>query len=306
MMRSIYVVVLIVATAGSLVQAMPPAKPVAILQSVTVTSNAGGINVEIAASEPVSPRSQVIADPDRLILEFSNSQPAPNLRSKLLNQGDIKGFRVARFSANPPVTRVVIDLNRPQHYQIFPDGKTVIVKLMSDEQQTASKAHLANASFSPEPPKPVATMQVDYRNGRLSITADKATLAQVLKEVQSRTGTDIPIPPGAAQEPIFAHIGPLPLRDALVSLLNGSRYNFILVDSDREPGKLKSVILTYRGSGGASQPAIANPQQPVIDSTPDADQQPMPPEVQPEQLPTQEGAPQQEAPPPPENTPPQM
>src|ERR1700686_3635948 len=79
---------------------------------------------------PVPPRSPVITDPDRLILDFPNAQPASDLRTKLLNQGEIKGFRVARFSENPPTTRVVIDLKSPQHYQIFPDGKTIIVKLM--------------------------------------------------------------------------------------------------------------------------------------------------------------------------------
>ena len=204
---------------------------------------------------------------------------------------------MGRYSANPPTTRVVIDLNSPQHYQIFPDGKTVIVKLASDQQQAAARAHLNNVSYTPPAPaKPAFTMNVEFKDGRLSIVADKASLAQVLGEVQRQTGTDIPIPPGAAQEQIVTSIGPLPLREALMSLLNGSRFNFIMVDSDREPGRLKSVILTYRGAGGMSQPGVATPEPPVAEN-PQEPEQPAQPEPQPEAQPQpQEGAGQQETP----------
>ncbi len=189
---------------------------------------------------------------------------------------------MGRYSANPPTTRVVIDLNSPQHYQIFPDGKTVIVKLASDQQQAAARSRLNNVSYTPPAPaKPAFTMNVEFKDGRLSIVADKASLAQVLGEVQRQTGTDIPIPPGAAQEQIVTSIGPLPLREALMSLLNGSRFNFIMVDSDREPGRLKSVILTYRGAGGMSQPGVATPEPPVAEN-PQEPEQPAQPEPQPE------------------------
>jgi AMIN domain-containing protein len=301
-----FVCVLMIAGAVSPACAAPlaAAKTLATVQSVKVTSTASGVSVEIATSQPVALRSQVITDPERLILDFPNAQPATDLRTKLLNQGEIKGYRVARFSENPPTTRVVIDLNSPQHYQIFPDGKTVIVKLMSDDQQAAVKAHIDNVAYKPAPPKPVSKMEVEYNDGRLRIRAEHASLADVLGEVQRQTGTEIPIPPGAAQEQIVAVIGPAPIREALVSLLNGSRFNFIMVDSEREPGKLKSVILTYRGAGGLSQPANASPEPPVTQSEPEPEPQPTQ-EAQPEVQPQQEGQGQQEAPPPQENPPPQ-
>ena len=90
-------------------------------------------------------------------------------------------------------------------------------------------------AYTPAPPKPREDGSRGQR-GRLRIRADHASLAEVLSEVQRQTGTDIPIPPGAAQEQIIAMIGPAPIREALVSLLNGSRFNFIMVDSESEPG----------------------------------------------------------------------
>ena len=151
-----------------------------------------------------------------------------------------------------------------------------------------------NVSYAP--PKPASRLEVEYKNGSLSIVADHVNLSQILDEIRRQTGTEISIPPGAAQEQIVAGIAPLPLREALVSLLNGSRFNFIMVDSEREPGKLKSVILTYRGAGGASQPAIPMPPPPVAHSEPEPEPQPTEAETQPEpqSQPQPEGAGQQE------------
>jgi hypothetical protein len=277
-------------------------KPSSILQSVNVTSAPSGITVEISASQSVPQlRSQLATDPDRLVLDFPDTQPAADLHSKLLNQGAIKGFRVARFSATPLVTRVVIDLNSPQHYQIFPDGKTVIVKLMSDQQQAGGKPHVENVAFPAQPAQPAPKLEVDYKNGRLGVVADHVSLAQILNEVHRQTGTEITIPPGGGQEQIIVGISPQPLREALVSLLNGSRFNFIMVDSEHEPGKLKSVILTYRSSGGGpSEPAIVPPPQPVPQGEPTPE-----PEIAPSQAEPQPEVPQQpeqqETPPPQEN-----
>jgi hypothetical protein len=93
----------------------------------------------------------------------------------------------------------------------------------------------------PEPPKPVVS--VAFANGMLSIHAERATLAQVLFEVQRQTQADIAIPAGAEQEEVIADLGPASARDVLGSLLNGSNYNFIFVGSEE---RLERVILTRR------------------------------------------------------------
>lgn len=93
------------------------------------------------------------------------------------------------------------------------------------------------------PPKPAVT--VSYENGTLRIRTDKATLAQVLFEVQRQTQAEIAIPAGAEQEEVFADLGPAPFREVLASLLNGSPYNFIFVGTEQH---LEQVILTRRDS----------------------------------------------------------
>ncbi len=91
------------------------------------------------------------------------------------------------------------------------------------------------------PPPPLVT--VTFSNGMLTIHSDKATLAQVLFQVQQQTQAEIAIPAGAEQEEVISDLGPAPAREVLASLLNGSPYNFIFVGSE---SSLERVILTRR------------------------------------------------------------
>jgi hypothetical protein len=94
---------------------------------------------------------------------------------------------------------------------------------------------------APSPPMPLVT--VTLVNGMLRIRTEKATLAQVLFEVQRQTQAEIAIPAGAEQEEVAVDLGPAPARDVLGSLLNGSLYNFIFVGNELS---LERVILTRR------------------------------------------------------------
>ncbi len=112
-------------------------------------------------------------------------------------------------------------------------------------------AAVANAMASPLPspvmeaPPQKLPLIVTFEKGMLRIRAEKATLAQVLFEVQRQTQAEIAIPAGAEQEQVAADLGPAPARDVLGSLLNGSAYNFIFVGSELS---LERVILSRRDS----------------------------------------------------------
>jgi hypothetical protein len=280
------------------------------VKSITVTGGSRGIEVEITTSRSVPVRTQVVTGPDRLILDFPEALPGGDLHGQSINRGQVKGIRVSLFAQNPPVTRVVIDLKSAQPYRIYPSGKTVIVRLTTGEQPAVvgAQGHLNDVSYTPPvPAKPAPVLEVGYNNGRMSIVAHDVSLAQVLNEVQRKTGADIPIPSMAAQEQVVADVGLLPVREALTALLNGSRFNFIMVGADNDPSKLKSLILTFR-SGGVSQPAIASrpPEPAVVDTQPEPeatqpDVQP-PPDAQPQ---APEGSGQPEPPQPEDNPPPQ-
>jgi hypothetical protein len=256
------------------------AKSVALIRKVSLLNVGNNVELEILASEPVTPQSQVVTAPNRLVIDFPNAQPGSELHSLNVNRGDVKNVRVGLFSTNPPVTRVVLDLTAMASYHIFPSGKSVIIKFDAKldaksvttiggagHLQTVSSLSSSSSSSSAAPViiseddmpltlpmRPKAHVEVHFNRGMLSIHVDQGTLAEVLNEVHRQTGADIPIPPGAQQESIVADIGPVPARDAMAALLNGSHFNFVIVGSERDPNELRSVLLTSK-QGGASMPA---------------------------------------------------
>jgi hypothetical protein len=280
------------------------------VQKVVVRGTAAAMEVEIQTSgAPVTPDSQSIVSPDRIIVDFPGALPAAELRALQVNRGALKAVRAGLFFKDPPITRVVLDLQEPQSYRISTIQNAVVIKLgpaaaartESPNVPAAPIARLQNASLGtgakpadatvadmkitdakiaeatpantkpadskitatnvsapgshapamllpaadlstpPPPSKPLVT--VSFTNGMLRIHAEKATLAQVLSEVQRQTKAEIAIPEGAELEEVVADIGPAPARDVLGVLLNGSPYNFIFVGNE---ANLERVLLTRR------------------------------------------------------------
>lgn len=255
------------------------------LRRVSLLKVGGAIEIEIEASLRIVPSVQVITGPDRLVLDFSDATPGPQARAFAVNQGEVKGVRVGLLSSKPPVTRVVLDLKSPQAYQLFPLGKSVIVKLGGPvgiaETPQGATPEVADAPVpAPAPEKKVA---VSYQDGMLSITSNKGSLADVLNEVHLQTGADIAIPAGAEQENVAVSLGPAPPRDVVAKLLDGSHYNFIIVGADGDISKLGRVILSLKGAGNV--PAQAQPAESEPEPVPVAAMQPMARSVGPEAAP---------------------
>jgi hypothetical protein len=150
----------------------------------------------------------------------------------------------------------------------------VIIKVGSPGAQTAqvspvssspSGPRLVNVGYSIQsvqitPPPPTPPLVVLFQSGLLTIRSNKASLSEVLFAVHERTGAEIAIPAGAEQEKVVAEIGPAPAPEVLSRLLNGSRFNFLIMSSASNPGSIDRVILTTR----PDSPALAySPQAPV-------------------------------------------
>ena len=230
----------------------------ATVDHIALLGGTENVEVEITASQRITPQVLALTGPERLVIDFPGAVPASTLHNLSTARGQVKSIRVGLFATNPPITRIVLVLKAPQQYDLFPAGRTVIVKLRSDVRQvavlTTTAAKLSPPVATPnQVSKPATKVAVEFRNGKLTISANKATLAEVLYEVQRKTGADIPIPSDAQREQVVGSFGPAPAREVLASLLNGSRFNFILVASDRDPSQLRSVLLTLRGN--AVQPS---------------------------------------------------
>src|SRR2546429_8629866 len=99
----------LLAAIGTMSLTQMSAQSVARVQHVEVFGSGSAIEVEIKSSGPIVPQSQAIAGPDRIVIDFPGTLPAAELRNMRVNRGALKAVRAGLFSANPPVTRVVLD-----------------------------------------------------------------------------------------------------------------------------------------------------------------------------------------------------
>lgn len=253
------------------------------IRSVKLLGAKNAVEIEIETSERIVPQTQVLTGPDRLVVDFPNSIPGTDVRSQSVDRGDVKDVRVGLFQSKPPVTRVVLDLKSARSYQIFPSGRTVTIKVTGGEA-AVSAANYAPAQQRPglvaanyttraepvqigQPDRP--GLDVSFRDGLLGIRANKVTLSEVLFAVQQRTGADISIPAGAEQERVAVEIAPAPAPEVLARLLNGSRFNFLILSGVDDSRQLARVILSPRLEGGFVPP----PMEPPVARAPQNDEE---------------------------------
>jgi hypothetical protein len=93
-------------------------------------------------------------------------------------------------------------------------------------------------SIAPVPP------QVSYENGQLTIVAPNSTLGDILRAVRKQTGADIDVPD--ARERVVTHLGPGPARDVIADLLNGSRFNYVMLGSPQDGNALTRIVLVAK------------------------------------------------------------
>lgn len=105
---------------------------------------------------------------------------------------------------------------------------------------------------------PVAP-QVTYQNGELTIIASNSTLGDVLRAVRKQTGAEIEIP--TATDRVVTRLGPGPARDVMAELLNGSRFNYVLMSSPQDVRLLTRVVLVAKTGSDNTAAANQPPQQ---------------------------------------------
>jgi len=129
-------------------------------------------------------------------------------------------------------------------------------------------APLPNGPTGPVPQIPLDSIasvppQVTYQNGLLTIVAANSTLADILRAVKKQTGAEIEVP--SANDRVVTHLGPGSAREVLADLLNGSRFNYVLLGSAQDTNLLTRVVLVAK----TGNEALARSTRKYSNSSPD-------------------------------------
>src|SRR5688572_21914036 len=149
-----------------------------------------------------------------------------------------------------------------------PDAKKPAVRRPG--KAAKPKAGKTQAETQPEPPvapptpaqMPPTMPQVSYQGGQLTVVAQNATLAEIMAAVRRQTGATVEVPPMASTERVFGSFGPASPHDVLAELLDGSKFDFIVLAVPDRPEAVQYVKLTPKRGGPPTPPsAVAGNRQ---------------------------------------------
>ncbi len=178
-------------TASAPVEPRQAATPVAkasdklaVIQNLSVNRGAQGLEIAIGPVSGITPQTQRVEGPDRIVLDIPNSVPATRLRQIAVNSPEVKSVRIGQYKSDPPVTRIVLDLASNCDYQVVPADGKLLVKVQ------------ATTSVSPKPMKPGATERV------LNARADES---EGTPHLQTASLTSVTSEPAPAKRATTAH-----------------------------------------------------------------------------------------------------
>ncbi len=176
--------------------------------------------------------------------------------------------------AQTPATPVPSTKSAPAHKPAHPHKRTV------KAQSPADPAAAPATPPAPEVPKWPANEKavpatVTWDSQGLRIEAANSSLAQILQDVATATGTKVE--GFDADQRVFGSYGPGPARDVLSQLLQGSGYNVIMI-GEQGQGTPRRIVLSSRHAGTATTAAV----KPSPASEEDSDIEDQPQQVQPQ------------------------
>ena len=149
--------------------ALAERKP-ADLRSVKIVPGQAGPAIEIVSSTRVAPRLEVVENPLRLVIDLPGSVLGGVRKKIQVSNEPIKDVRVSQYQ--PQVTRVVVDLTSPIHYDWDVKGNRIKVQLRPD---TSAAARPESVPTLAPARQPVAVPYSEGAGGALIEAGDRVS-----------------------------------------------------------------------------------------------------------------------------------
>jgi len=115
---------------------------------ISVVRGHDGTNIEIRATGTLTPKVLTLKSPDRLVIDLPNALPETRPHNIPVHAADVNMVRMSQYQAEPPTTRVVLDLKAPQDFQVASLSDRLVVKLrpLANHGTTLAAASTPDAS----------------------------------------------------------------------------------------------------------------------------------------------------------------
>src|SRR5919197_98315 len=235
------------------------------VRSVNVIHGTQGIEVEIRSNGVLKPTATKITHPDRVVVDLENARTLRPVQVAV-NSDFVKGIRMALFQANPPVTRVVVDLEAPRDYELVPSENGLRVKLRAPSQV----ASLGAPPVAPAAAKAITVLPkapaVGPQTSSQSSTSNFVTDLAAKNAASATTPANLATPPSPAGARDFVVVQPTNAPKAeggqpavraaeAASKFSGSKTEIALSNTPALPASLSAASAV-----DAEQQAAAPPQ----------------------------------------------
>lgn len=162
------------------------------------------LQVRVDATGPVQVETSVLADPDRLVVDFLHAALRTREREFRVNDAGVVRIRTAQFQVKPYISRMVFDLAQPVEVRVITATTSYLITLEIRPKGAAESFAPSAPSQLPsaEPPAPSATtgakitgviFQAAGTAGRVTVEGAAATQYKIREFVfPDRLAIDIP------------------------------------------------------------------------------------------------------------------
>ena len=191
------------------------------VRSVTILPENDSSTIAIISTGPLTPKLQVVEEPLRLVIDVPGAMQS-SVRKKIpFRNEQIKGIRVSQNQADPPVTRIVVDLAGPVLYNWDALANRLNIRVRADQAATAKPPTVPAFSAGTQP---VAVPYAEGSGGTLveagsrvaagsSITAKEETAVLRLSR-----GGEVKVCPGTTVSVSTSQTG----KDLLLGMSTGA------------------------------------------------------------------------------------
>lgn len=268
-----------------------PSVPSFQLQDLSIQQASDRTSITLRFNQEPTPHVSTLTDPKRLVIDFPGAVFAAGWNKPAvirLQSGSVLSVRSAIFKQgpHPPVLRVVFDeIENVVKPKTLIDGNTVTLEF--SDGISASPAVAVRRPVPSELPSRVQTKQitpaplrepthaepplvtsatqgiqphppvVTYNGGLLYVDAENCNLTDVLFAISEKTGAGIELPMSEGMlDRVVIRIGPGRPREVLARLLEGSPYNYLIMENAE--GALDKVVLQPKDFAPPPPPTSGN------------------------------------------------
>jgi hypothetical protein len=109
------------------------------IEQLQVKREGSDVRIEVILTGAVQPAVETATNPDRLVLTLPGTLSDAKQKHFPLDANGVHGVRVGLNNANPPVTRVVVDMDSAHPYTIDTNGRSIVVHIQQTDSAVASK-----------------------------------------------------------------------------------------------------------------------------------------------------------------------